>query len=165
MPPRWLRWSTIARAKYHRRMGARATVRSASPAAEAWSSMGELFHAYGRARMLAVASEFDLSPPQVMALRVLEPGEPVPMRELARALHCDNSNVTGIVDRLEDRGLVQRRGALHDRRVKMLTVTAAGADLRGQLDQRLSDPPEPLARLSSADQRVLRDIMRRALRR
>ena len=145
-------------------MGARATIRSASPAAEAWKLMGELFHAYGRTRMLAVASEFDLSPPQVMALRVLEPGEPVPMRELARALHCDNSNVTGIVDRLEDRGLVERRGALHDRRVKMLTVTAAGAELREQLDQRLTDPPEPLARLSSADQRVLRDVMRRAVR-
>jgi MarR family transcriptional regulator, organic hydroperoxide resistance regulator len=154
----------MALSKYHRRMGAHATVRSASPAAEAWRLMGELFHAYGRARMLAVASEFDLSPPQVMALRVLEPGEPVPMRELARALHCDNSNVTGIIDRLEDRGLVERRGALHDRRVKMLTVTAAGAELREQLDQRLTDPPEPLARLSSADQRVLRDVMRRALR-
>jgi hypothetical protein len=48
--------------------------------------------------------------------------------------------------------------------VKMLTVTAAGAELREQLDQRLTDPPEPLARLSSADQRVLRDVMRRALR-
>ena len=155
----------MASSKYHRRMGARATAHSASAAAEAWTLMSELFHAFGRTRMLAVASEFDLSPPQVMALRVLEPGAPVPMRELARALRCDNSNVTGIVDRLEDRGLVERRGALHDRRVKMLTVTAAGAELREQLDERLSDPPEPLARLSAADQRALRDVMRRALRR
>jgi DNA-binding MarR family transcriptional regulator len=145
-------------------MRARVTASSASPAAEAWALMGELFHAYGKTRMLAVASEFDLSPPQVMALRVLEPGEPVPMRELARALHCDNSNVTGIVDRLEDRGLVERRGALHDRRVKMLTVTPSGAQLREELERRLSDPPEPLARLSGADQRALRDVMRRALR-
>jgi MarR family transcriptional regulator, organic hydroperoxide resistance regulator len=145
-------------------MRARASASSAPPAAEAWSLMGELFHAYGKTRMLAVASEFDLSPPQVMALRVLEPGEPVPMRELARALHCDNSNVTGIVDRLEDRGLVERRGAVHDRRVKMLTVTPSGAEVREQLERRLSDPPEPLARLSDADQRALRDVMRRALR-
>ena len=88
----------------------------------------------------------------------------MPMSALAGLMHCDNSNVTGIVDRLEDRGLVERRGALHDRRVKMLTVTPVGAELREQLDQRLSDPPEPLARLSAADQRALRDVMRRALR-
>ena len=40
------------------------------------------------------------------------------MSALAHALHCDNSNVTGIVDRLEAAGLVERRAAEHDRRVK-----------------------------------------------
>ena len=90
--------------------------------------MHELFHA-SRRRFLAVASEFELSPPQVRALNVLEPGRPVPMSELADALHCDNSNVTGIVDRLEDRGLVERRSATHDRRVKMLVVTERGAEV------------------------------------
>ena len=33
----------------------------------------------------------------------------MPMSELAEAMRCDNSNVTGIADRLEDRGLVERR--------------------------------------------------------
>jgi MarR family transcriptional regulator, organic hydroperoxide resistance regulator len=135
-----------------------------SPAAEAWSLMHELLGAYGRPRLMAVASELELSPPQVMALKMLEPGRPVPMRELARALHCDNSNVTGIVDRLEDRGLVERRGADNDRRVKLLEVTPEGEALRARLEELLSRPPEPLAKLSAADQRALRDIMRRALR-
>ena len=40
------------------------------------------------------------------------------MSELACALHCDNSNVTGIVDRLEDRGLSSVTRAEHDRRVE-----------------------------------------------
>ena len=124
--------------------------------------MHELFHASKR-RFHAVASEFDLSPPQVRALGVLDPGRPVPMSELAEALHCDNSNVTGIVDRLEDRGLVERRSASHDRRVKMLAVTERGADVRERLAERLQEAPEPLARLSPEDQRALRDIMRRAL--
>ena len=84
------------------------------------------------------------------------------MSELAERLHCDNSNVTGIVDRLEDRGLVERRPAEHDRRVKMLAITPAGADIRARLAERLEVPPEPLARLSADDQRALRDIMRRA---
>ena len=139
-----------------------ATRRRSPPASEAWALMHELFHA-SRRRFLAVASEFELSPPQVRALGVLDPDRPVPMSELAEALHCDNSNVTGIVDRLEDRGLVERRSATHDRRVKMLAVTERGAEIRERLAERLERPPEPLARLSPEDQRALRDIMRRAL--
>jgi DNA-binding MarR family transcriptional regulator len=139
-----------------------ATRRRSSPASEAWALMHELFHA-SRRRFLAVASEFELSPPQVRALGVLDPDRPVPMSELAEALHCDNSNVTGIVDRLEDRGLVERRSATHDRRVKMLAVTERGAEIRERLAERLEQAPEPLARLAPEDQRALRDIMRRAL--
>src|SRR6476620_2375162 len=139
-----------------------ATRRRPSPASEAWALMHELFHA-SRRRFLAIASEFELSPPQVRALGVLEPGRPVPMSDLAEALRCDNSNVTGIVDRLEDRGLVERRAAAHDRRVKMLSITARGAEVRAALSARLDEPPEALAGLSLEDQRALRDIMRRAL--
>jgi MarR family transcriptional regulator, organic hydroperoxide resistance regulator len=139
-----------------------ATRRRATPASEAWALMHELFHA-SRRRFVAIASEFELSPPQVRALGVLDPEQPVPMSELAEALHCDNSNVTGIVDRLEDRGLVERRSAPHDRRVKMLAVTERGAEVRERLAERLQEAPEPLARLSPEDQRTLRDVMRRAL--
>ena len=124
--------------------------------------MFELIHLSKR-RFMAIASEFELSPPQVMALRQLDPDEPKPMSELALALRCDNSNVTGIVDRLEDRGLVERRPAAHDRRVKMLSITPRGAQVRAGLAARLDEPPEPLAGLSLEDQRALRDIMRRAL--
>jgi DNA-binding MarR family transcriptional regulator len=124
--------------------------------------MFELIHLSKR-RFMAIASEFDLSPPQVMALRQLDPDEPKPMSELALALRCDNSNVTGIVDRLEDRGLVERRPGEHDRRVKMLMITERGAQVRAGLAARLDEPPEALANLTPEDQRALRDIMRRAL--
>jgi DNA-binding MarR family transcriptional regulator len=124
--------------------------------------MFQLIHLSKR-RFMAIASEFDLSPPQVMALRQLDPEEPKPMSELALALRCDNSNVTGIVDRLEDRGLVERRPGEHDRRVKMLMITERGAQVRAGLAARLDEPPEALANLSPEDQRALRDIMRRAL--
>ena len=52
------------------------------------------------------------------------------MGELANAMHCDNSNITGIVDRLEEKGLVERRPADHDRRVKLIAPTPEGASLR-----------------------------------
>jgi len=129
---------------------------------EAWELLGEIMMGQ-RGRMLAIASEFDLAPAQVMALKALEPGRPRPMSELAGALRCDNSNVTGIVDRLEDRGLVTRRPSDRDRRVKMLEVTDAGADLRRRIAERMRRPPEPLASLSDEDARALRDILARAL--
>jgi len=145
-------------------MGATAPAgKTASPVDEAWGLMWRLFHRYGKGRMAAIASDVGLSPPQVMALRALDPEHPSPMSDLAGALRCDNSNVTGIVDRLEDRGLVERRPGSHDRRVKMLVVTQEGARVRDRLNELFEAAPEPLAGLSAEDQRTLRDIMRRAL--
>jgi DNA-binding MarR family transcriptional regulator len=130
--------------------------------AEAWQLLQRIMLGQ-RGRMAAIAAEFELAPAQMFALNALEPGRPKPMSELAQALRCDNSNVTGIIDRLEARGLVERRPGERDRRVKMLDVTPEGAELRGQIRRRLSLPPEPLASLGEEDARVLRDILRRAL--
>jgi MarR family transcriptional regulator, organic hydroperoxide resistance regulator len=116
-----------------------------------------------RARMPAVAAEFDLSPTQVYVLRMLEPGTDVPMGRLACALGCDASNITGVIDRLEARGLVERRAAARDRRVKVLAVTDRGLELRKRLLARLSSPPEPIARLSPEDQAALSAILRRVV--
>jgi MarR family transcriptional regulator, organic hydroperoxide resistance regulator len=133
-----------------------------SAASEAWSLIAELFTSQ-RTRFLAIASEFDLAPAQLMALKALDPEDPVPMRDLACALSCDNSNVTGIVDRLESRGLVERRAAPHDRRVKMLVVTPDGAELRARVKARMDEAPEALQALGEDEQRMLRDLMRKAL--
>jgi DNA-binding MarR family transcriptional regulator len=116
-----------------------------------------------RPRMLRVAGEFSLTPPQLFALRQLDPEQPVPMRALAQALHCDSSNVTGLVDGLEAQGLVERREAEHDRRVRMLVVTERGAAVRARLHEAILAVPDPLAALSAEDQRALRDILQRAL--
>jgi DNA-binding MarR family transcriptional regulator len=116
-----------------------------------------------RPRMLRIASEFGLTPPQLFALRSLDPEQPVPMRTLAKALHCDSSNVTGLVDGLEAQGLVERREAEHDRRVRMLVVTERGAALRARMHEAIQQVPEPIAGLGEEDQRALRDILRRAL--
>jgi MarR family transcriptional regulator, organic hydroperoxide resistance regulator len=129
---------------------------------EAWSLVGRLFWQM-RPRLLAVAGELGLTPPQMFALRALDPERPVPMRELAVQLHCDSSNVTGLADGLEAQGLVERRSAEHDRRVRMLVVTDRGAEVRRRIDAVVEEVPPALASLSDEDQRVLRDILRRAL--
>ncbi|MGH2943640.1 MAG: MarR family winged helix-turn-helix transcriptional regulator [Solirubrobacteraceae bacterium] len=139
-----------------------AVVGQRSAAEDAWALMGQLFWQV-RPRMLRVAAEFGLTPPQLFALKTLDPGNPVPMSALATALHCDNSNVTGLVDGLEAHGLVERRPAEHDRRVRMLVVTERGAQVRERLHEIIQEVPPALAALSPDDQRTLRDILQRAL--
>jgi MarR family transcriptional regulator, organic hydroperoxide resistance regulator len=133
-----------------------------SAAREAWGLMSRLFWEM-RPRMLRIAAEFGLTPPQLFALRSLDPEQPVPMRALAQALHCDSSNVTGLVDGLAAQGLVERREAEHDRRVRMLVVTERGADVRARVGDAVQRVPEQLAALEPEDQLALRDILRRAL--
>ena len=130
-------------------------------AREVWELLLDLSMSVMRERFLATITELELSPPQAHALKVLQPDRPLAMRELAETLHCDASNITGIVDRLEARGLVERRVARIDRRVKTLIVTPEGARLRRRLLERLSAPPPAIGRLSPAEQRQLRDLLRR----
>src|SRR5919108_2368459 len=133
--------------------------------AEAREASGLLWELMLKERALFVAAmgELDLTPVQGIVLRRLDPDRPTPMNELAEALSCDASNVTGLVDRLEARGFLERRAAPGDRRVKTLVLTPAGTEIRRRVLERMSTPPEGVARLSARDQRVLRDILRRAL--
>jgi DNA-binding MarR family transcriptional regulator len=94
-----------------------------------------------------VARELDLPPSQLLALRHLDPERPRPMGSLAYALACDKGNVTGIVDRLEKRGLDERRPDVADRRVKVLALTVAGVRVRAEVERRLAAPPAGLADL------------------
>jgi DNA-binding MarR family transcriptional regulator len=118
--------------------------------------MLHFFFEKGRPRMLELWREFDLMPPQQMVLGYLD--EPRPMGELAQHLHCDNSNITGIVDRLTERGLVERQAAEGDRRVKLVALTEAGRELRSELARRRAIPPPELDELPAADLEHLRRI-------
>jgi DNA-binding MarR family transcriptional regulator len=136
------------------------TETTTDPATEAWTLLSRIMMSR-KGHMLETAAAFELSPPQMWALRHLEPGTPLPMSALAELLHCDNSNVTGIVDRLESRGLVERRPAEHDRRVKHLIVTEAGAALREQVGARMNQPPPGFAHLTPDEQRRLAALLRK----
>jgi MarR family transcriptional regulator, organic hydroperoxide resistance regulator len=134
-----------------------------APDRQVWELLVELSMSRVRQRFLDTVTELGLSFPQAHALKVLCPGHPIAMRELAGGLHCDPSNITGIVDRLGDRGLVERGSAPGDRRVRTLMLTEEGTALRMRLLDRLSEPPPGLGKLSIDEQRRLRDLLRRAL--
>lgn len=133
-----------------------------SPAHEAQKFFFEIGMAQ-RTKVGAQLGDLGLSFAQAHTLRLLEPGRPMPMSALAERLFCDASNVTGIADRLETRGLVERQSAEGDRRVKALTITPAGLKLRERVLRIMSEPPEAIAALPEADQRALRDILARAV--
>lgn len=138
------------------------TPSATDPATEAWTLLSRIM-ASRRGHMLQTAAALDLSPPQMWALRHLEPGTPLPMSALAGLLHCDNSNVTGIVDRLEARGLVERRASEHDRRVKHLVVTPDGVQIRDRIGARLRELPEGFGRLTDDEQRRLAALLHKLL--
>lgn len=124
----------------------------------AWQLLVRFFFAQ-RERLPALGDGQDLSPAQWHVLHLIPADEPVPMGRLAETLGCDASNVTGLVDRLEARGLVERRAAAGDRRVKALHLTPAGSRLRAQLLRQIAGGSCRLARLSPQDQRTLVRIL------
>jgi DNA-binding MarR family transcriptional regulator len=131
------------------------------PAVEAWALIWRLVQA-NRPRMVRLAQDLELAPMQLHALKLIEPGAEVPMRALAQSLFCDPSNVTGIVDRLESRGLIERRGSAEDRRVKILTLTPEGERVRAKASRLIEEPPPELAALPVEVQVALRDALRKA---
>lgn len=108
------------------------------------------------------ASEHQLTGAQARVLALLA-REPAPMRQVARQLKCEPSNVTGIVDRLESRGLVERRADPADRRVKVAAATDAGRETASLLRGGLDFAGEPLAELTPAERTLLRDLLHRML--
>jgi DNA-binding MarR family transcriptional regulator len=124
---------------------------------EAWELLSGLVYP---PPFLAIARELGLRPATFAALRALE--QPRTMGELAQALHCDNSNVTGIVDSLEEKNLAVRLPSEVDRRIKVVELSVQGEKLLKRLGQELAKPPEWVKGLSAEDQQELRDILQRA---
>jgi DNA-binding MarR family transcriptional regulator len=95
-----------------------------------------------------VAARHDLTPQQVGLLRML--GTPTSMRAFAEGLSCDPSNVTGLVDRAERLGLVERVADSGDRRVRMLTLTEKGRSVRDLVNSDLASELGAALGLTSA---------------
>jgi DNA-binding MarR family transcriptional regulator len=109
---------------------------------------------------IAAASE-NLTASQGKALTVLRRG-PAAMRALAETMTCDASNMTGIIDRLEKRGLVRREASPSDRRVKNVILTAEGERVTDAIRAKMHTTRDGLDRLSDEERDRLYVLLERA---
>ncbi|HET9777958.1 MAG TPA: MarR family transcriptional regulator [Propionibacteriaceae bacterium] len=116
-----------------------------------------------RFRWAEVADELGITQAGLRALLAIDPNQPQSMRELAKAMNCDPSYITAMIDDLERAGLATRLASASDRRVKTVGLTRRGAAaLRTARDGLLSPPPQ-LARLTRTEQKQLGRLLQHGL--
>ena len=129
-------------------------------AADVWRLMLECSMAqFGRAS--GILQRLGLTPGHMKLLMHLEEGDGRAMGSLALSFQCDASTMTWLVDRLEERGLVERRMLPSDRRVKSVALTPLGAKTKAELMDRLYEPPDALLVLDRAALEGLRGALTR----
>jgi DNA-binding MarR family transcriptional regulator len=137
-------------------MAKRAPRDKAALAAEAWRLFFDFFLLTRPERDCAL-EELELTPNDARALGLLDPVNGRTMRALAESWGCDASNATCMIDRLEQRGLAERRTLPDDRRVKMVVLTPEGVRVRTALIEAIYKPPPALVELPRASLEALRD--------
>lgn len=111
-------------------------------------------------RLLEIGAKYHLSSMQAITLLLLE--EPRPMGTFRHIFNCDASNVTGIIDGLEQKQLVKRFDINSDRRVKMVKLLARGKRIRTTLLHQLtSDDQYLLANLTEAEAANFIDLVQK----
>ncbi len=114
-----------------------------------------------KGHFVAALEAFDLPTSQGHLLMCLR--GPEAMSGLARTMGFDASHITLIVDRLQERQLVERRPDESDRRVKRIAITDRGIAVREEIRNSLSASLPPLSRLTDAQRRQLRDLLATAV--
>lgn len=116
-----------------------------------------------RWRWAEVAAKLEISQAGLRALLAIDPHEPRPMGELARAMNCDASYVTAMVDDLERAGYAERLTDPADRRVKTIALTPKGREALRTVENELLAPPDQLARLPKPERESLARLLRLGL--
>ncbi|CAM5459080.1 hypothetical protein MAUB1S_07726 [Mycolicibacterium aubagnense] len=126
-------------------------------AAAVWQLMFDFFMRSAPERTESLRQR-GLTPNDARALSSLDGSQGRPIGELARQWKSDPSNTTWVVDRLEKAGLVERRAAPEDRRVKLVALTAKGRRTREELLAEFRRPPMEITALDSDDLAALERI-------
>jgi len=116
-----------------------------------------------QARLARIAADHELSVVQVRLLGILRDREPG-MLELARHLELEKSSLSGLVDRAEKRGLVERIPSTSDRRAATIRVTAQGRRLSRVVADAVAAEVDELVRvLPEADRKRLAALISRVV--
>lgn len=89
--------------------------------------------------IMAIGAEFGLTSIQAITLLLIDEHRPRPMKSFCRLYHCDASNITGIIDGLEKKGLVSRQNDPNDRRIKVICLESAGKKMQQLIITRLDE--------------------------
>ena len=135
------------------------------PAVAAWRAVLSLVGwGSGRPpRFPGVAMELGLAPKQLGLIWRIEPGTTMAMGAIGESLFCDASYVTDLVDKLEQRGLIERLPSPDDRRVKLIGLTPDGEKLRVRALELLYEPPREFANLSEDEMSQLSKLLTKAV--
>jgi DNA-binding MarR family transcriptional regulator len=115
-------------------------------AADVWKRVFDFFMR-GAPQRGKVLARLGLTPNDARALSALDLTNGRTMRSLSDEWGCDASNTTWIIDRLEKRGLAERRAKPGDRRAKLVVLTSNGVKARQKLLEGMYDPPLELLKL------------------
>jgi DNA-binding MarR family transcriptional regulator len=142
----------------------RATRRFDSPQQECYLN---LWRTYDRLRMIEdqLFAQHDLTAQQYNALRLLRAEHPagLPTLTLASRLVSHAPDITRLIDRLEQRGLVARQRVAANRRVVQIAITDSGVELLKSLDQPVREcHQKQLSHLSAPQLQALIELLRTA---
>lgn len=102
-----------------------------------WRLIDALIHT--KHNLYPLFESHDITPIQAYVVTLLTHEDGKPMSYISQVLHCDASNTTILVDRLEALELIERRPDPNDRRVKLLFVTKKGKQLKHELSKGLAE--------------------------
>ncbi|PJK30532.1 MarR family winged helix-turn-helix transcriptional regulator [Minwuia thermotolerans] len=103
-----------------------------------------------------------ITPGQFGVLELIANNEGLSQSALARALDVDRSTIVGVLDRLQEAGLVQRRPSPRDRRSHELHLSPRGAERVGEVRRAIAEHEgRMLCRLSAEERARLLDLLGR----
>lgn len=113
-----------------------------------------------KSALFELAEEQGITKIQLFALYAIDEHDELVMSKAAGVLHCDPSNITGLVDRLVAQQLIVREECPNDRRSKMLRPTAKGRDIIAQVKRAL---PKKLGchKLNSDEQATFHSLIQK----
>ncbi|MEN6461251.1 MAG: MarR family transcriptional regulator [Syntrophomonas sp.] len=110
----------------------------------------------------AKLAPFGVTPGQYAVLKCLWDENGQTARQIAERLYLDGSTVTGLLDRLEQKGLIEKQVDPKDRRALKVLLTDAGKELEGPLSQAIIEANEKaLKELNTAQSNTLKDLLHR----